>query len=186
MKLSPREKKFVAAALVAGTLFACTEFLVLPWSEKNIGSQETLRLKQKALRRERELAISAPQIRAQTAALEGRLTDEEHRLLSAPDANQAGAQLQEWLVRQATEQHLNVVRSEFLPSSPVAESYVLIPVRIELNGRITQIVQFLTAALQGERVASLDELQIGDVGVIDKEKMVRCSVIVSSLMRRTN
>ncbi len=176
---------FIAAAVVSGFLFAVVEFWAVSQTEGQTGDEQSLQLAQKALRHRRGLAASAQAVQGQTTTLEARLAEEEQRLLAAADVNQAGAQLQEWLVQRATEQQLNVVRSDFLPPSSLAETYVRVPVRIELNGRITQLAQFLTTILQGERFAALDELQISGSGG-DKEKRARCVVVISCLMKKTD
>lgn len=183
MKLSAREKKLIAAAGIAGLLFVALEFLVLPATEEGAGGKEQLMLAQKELRNRRELVAAANEWQSQVATLQMRLGEEERRLLAAPDVNQAGAQLQEWLGQRAAEQQLQILRSDFLPPSALADTYVRVPVQLELSGRITQLVQFFTAILQAERSVALEELQIIGAGA-GKEKRVRCVVVVTALMAK--
>src|SRR5271169_5760195 len=143
MRLNHRERKIVIGGLFAATLFAVAPFVVLPrWDRVKSGS-ESLFQAEKELRSDREL-IAAKQIREQEAALRARLDEQYGRLLSAPDANQAGAEFQTWLAAGAAQQQLGFVRSEFLAPMVVGDKYVRIPVRLELTGRITQITQFLS------------------------------------------
>lgn len=181
MKLLPREKKLVLVALSTALVFVLLEFVILPQWESGEDSAGTLFLAQKELRSNREL-IASKQLRDQEITLRSRLAEEEKRLLVAPDANQAGALLQKWLAEQAAEQKLGLARSEFLPSSPVSDTYLRIPVRLELNGRITQLTEFLNAVVNGPRIIDIEELQMNSAG--DKEKTIHCGIVVAALMAK--
>jgi len=181
MKLRSREKKFLIAALLAAFVFALLEFVALPGWDGAKGSTGDLFLAKKQLRFSQEL-IAAQQLRDQRAALRGRLGEKEHQLLVAQDANQAGAQLQRWLANRAVDQQVGLVRSEFLAPSPLGDNYVRIPVRLQLNGRITQLTQFLNAIIAGDRIVEIEELQLSGAG--DKEKLVHCGVVVAALMAK--
>jgi len=181
MTLRPREKKFLIAAFVAFLAFVLLEFVVLPEWERVQSTRGSLVLAQKELRYDREL-VAAKQLRDQQSALQAQLTEREHHLLVGPDTNQASAELQTWLSQRAAEQQLGLVRSEFLAPNPVGDDYVRIPVRLELNGRVTQLSQFVSAILGGERIVEIEELQISSTG--DKDKRVHCGVVIAALMRK--
>lgn len=181
MTLRPREKKFLIGALLAALVFVLLEFVALPGWEDATSSTGNLFLAKKQLRFSREL-IGAKQLRDQQTALRGRLDEKEHQLLVAQDANQAGAQLQTWLASRAADQQVGLVRSEFLAPSPLGENYVRIPVRLQVNGRITQLTQFLNAIIAGDRIVEIEELQLSGAG--DKEKLVHCGVVVAALMAK--
>lgn len=181
MKLQSREKKFVIGALVAALLFAVVQFLVLPeWDRAKSGSGSLFQA-QKELRSSREL-LAAKQLREQEAALRARLDEQNRRLLTASDANQAGAQFQTSLAAAAAQQQLGLVRSEFLTPAAMGQKYVRIPVRLELTGRITQITQFLAAITTGNQIVSIEELDLNSNG--DKEKGVHCGLVVAALMAK--
>lgn len=182
MNLQPREKGFLIAGLLGALVFLFLEFVALPnWTSAE-SSSNRLFLAQKELRYSRDL-LAAKQLRDREVALRGRLEEQEHRLLVAPDSSQAGAQLQRWLADHAAELQLGLVRSEFLAPVPVGESYLRIPVRLELNGRITQLTRFFTEVTSGERIAEIEELQITGAG--DKEKHVHCVVVIAALMAKS-
>ena len=185
MKLRERDKKFLMVLASSALVFVLLNYFVLPWSEKFIDTGEQLTLAEKKLRQKKELIASAPQVRSQLAALQARLDHEEKRLLPPTDANQAGAQLQDWLAQRAVEQKLEVQRSDFLATAPVSDLYIRVPVRLELGGGITQVVQFMNVVTHGERMVSVDELHINSMGV-DKDKRVHCSVVISSLMPKVS
>ena len=185
MKLGDRDKKFLMVLAFSAAVFVLLNYVLLPWSDKFMDAGEQLTLAQKKLRQEKELIASAPRVQSELAALQARLDQEEKRLLPATDANQAGAQLQDWLAQRAGEQKLDVQRSDFLATTPVSDLYIKVPVRLELNGAITQVVQFMNVVARGERVVSVDELHINSMGV-DKEKRVHCSVVISSLMPKVS
>lgn len=181
MMLQQREKKFVIGALVAALLFAVAQFLVLPRWDRAESGWGSLFQAQKELRSDLEL-IAAKQLREQDAALRTRLDEQNRRLLSAPDANQAGAEFQTWLAAGAAQQQLGFVRSEFLAPVIVGDKYVRIPVRLELTGRITQITQFLASITTSDRMVAIDELDLRSSG--DKEKRIHCGLVAAALMAK--
>jgi Tfp pilus assembly protein PilO len=183
MTLAVREKKLITLAMASAVAFALLNWFVLPWTDQLMDSGDQLRLAEKKLRQEKELLAAGPQITAQTQALQSRLDTEEKRLLPTVDASQAGAQLQSWLVQRAGELQVDVQRSDFIAASPVSEKYVRVPVRMDLNGPITQVVQFMNAVTHSDRLVSVDELQISSFGV-EKEKRVRCTLVISGLMAK--
>jgi Tfp pilus assembly protein PilO len=182
MKLHPREKKFVAVALLAMVLFVLLQYVLLPRWDRRKDSRDDLLLAQRELRRRRELLAAGNSLRNQAETLQARLAEQEGRLWTAQDTNQAGAQLQAWLVQRVAEQQLELVRSDFLPPSPVGDAYVRVPVQLELNGRVTQLIQFFGSIKQGDKAVALDELQISSGG--GKEKRVRCVVVIAGLMAK--
>lgn len=184
MKLSPRERKFIAAAIITAALVAGLQFVVLPlWNRQASGAEDLLRA-QKQLRRQKELIAATKQIQSQTVALEGRLTEEERRLLSPEDSNKAAAELEGWVAQRAGEQKLAIGRIEFLPSTPFGKMYVRVAVQLELNGQMTQLAQFFDALLKSEKTVALEDMQINSVG--SKDKRVRCVVMITTLMRTAN
>jgi multidrug efflux pump subunit AcrA (membrane-fusion protein) len=182
MKLNPREKKFVIAGLAALVAFAAAEFVIFPASSFWNNGDEQLVLAQRKLGREREL-VAAKQLPARVAASRTQLLLEQKRLLQGKDANQAGAQLQTWLTQQAAAQQLEVLRSDFLPPSSFAPGLVRVPVRIELHGRITQIVAYLAAITGGTPMAAVDEMQFSNYGA-NTPKQIHCVVVISGLMAK--
>jgi type II secretory pathway component PulM len=183
MKVTPRERKFLLAALVAAVAFVLLEFVIAPPGASEIDTGiDQLALEQRTLRRQEELAAAA-RLPSAVAALQARLAQERKGLLPGSDPNQAGAQLGTWLARLAANQQLEVLRTDFLPTASVAPGLVRVPVRIELHGRITPIVAFLTSVTQGDQMASVDQTQLSNYGD-DKNKELLCVVVVSGLMSK--
>lgn len=181
MKLQARERKSLIAVGVAALVFVLLEFVALPHWDSVQTSSGSLFLANKELRYDREL-LAAKQLRDQAVTLQARLSEEEHRLIVAPDTDQAGAQLQKWLADRAAGQQMRLVRSEFLAPSAIGENFVRIPVRLELTGRMTQLTQFFNTITAGERIVEVDELQISGSG--DKEKRVHCEVVIGAVMAK--
>lgn len=181
MKLQPREKSFLIVALASAVVFVLVEFVVLPRWDRAGSESGSLFQVQKELRASREL-VATKQLREQVAALHSHLDEQNHRLLSAADPNQAGAQFLTWLTAGASQQQLGFVRSEFLAPVPVGEKYMRIPVRLELTGRITQITEFLASITSSDRLVSIDELDVAGNG--DKEKKIHCALVASALMSK--
>lgn len=179
MKVAGREKRFLLALVFSTVFLAFANYVLLPWGERVLTSGQQLTLAEKKLRQKRELVAAAPRVDAELKALEARLDSEEKRLLPTSDPSQASAQLQQWVSQRAAEQKVEVLRSDFLAAAPVGEHYVRVPVRLELNAPITQMVQFLNALTRGDRMVAIDELSV--TSFVDKEKRVRCSMVVSAL-----
>ena len=183
MKLTQRDRSFLALGLLSALIFAALNWGVLPWTERFMDSGQQLTLAEKKLRQRKELVAAAPQAQAQLKQAEAQLAEQEKHLLPKSDAEQAGPQLQQWLVARAAEQKLEVGRTDFLAATPVGNDYLRVPVRLDFNAPITQVVQFLNAVTHGERVVSVDELQINSYGT-EKDKKVHCGVVISALMSK--
>lgn len=184
MKINPREKKFLLAAVGVIIAYVLIQFVFTSGSNPvpiDAGLDQ-LALAQRTLRHDRELA-SASQLTTSVVALDARFQQEQKGLLAGMDPNQAGAQLQTLLANRAAAQQLEVVRTDFLPTAPVSPGYLRVPVRIELHGRITQLIAFLTSVTQGQPMASVDEAQFSNYSTA-KEKQLLCVVVISGLMAR--
>jgi Tfp pilus assembly protein PilO len=184
MKLRPRERTFVVVAVVAALLLTGLRYVAIPLSDRQASGAEELLRAQKQLRRQRELIAATKQIQSQTGTLEARLTEQGRRLPSAEDSNKAGAELEGWVVQKAGEEKLDVGRIEFLPSIPFGKMYARLAVQFELNGQMTQLVQFFDDLLKSEKMVALEDVQINSIG--SKDKRVRCVVVVTTLMPTAN
>lgn len=185
MTLKSRDRRALMLLAASAVLFLFLNYFAVPWGEKFMSSGEDLRMAEKKLRHEKELLTAGPQIDAQVKLMQTRLDSEEQKLLTTTDRNQATAQLQQWISQRASEQKVELLRSDFNDATPYADDYLRVPVRLELTGPITQVVQFINAITHGDRIVSVDELSINS-GVVDKEKKVRCSMVVSALMRKAS
>lgn len=185
MKLSQRDRRALMLLAASAAVFLLLNYVVVPWGEKFMTSGDELRMAEKKLRHEKQMLTSAPQVDAQVAALQGQLDGEEQKLLSGSDRNQAGAQLQQWIAQRAADQKLELLRTDFIEATPYADDYLRIPVKVELNGPITQVVQFINAVTRGDRLIAVDELVVNSA-FGDKDKKVRCSMVISALMRKAS
>ncbi len=183
MNLAEREKRLIALAVFSAMLFSLLNWVVLPWSDDFFASGQDLARAEKKLRSRRELVAAAPQVQARLQLLQVKLDGEEKRLLATADSNQAGAQFQQWLAQRAVEQKLDVQRTDFLPVAPLSDDYVRVPVRLDLEGPITQVVQFMNAITHGDKAVAVDELHVASSGP-EKEKRVRCTIVISALMAK--
>jgi Tfp pilus assembly protein PilO len=138
---------------------------------------------EKKLRHEKEVLASANQVDVELKGLQARLDSEEGKLLAVADRNQASAQLQAWIAQRATEQRVDLLRTDFIDAVPYADDYLRVPVRVELVGPITQVAQFINAVTHGDRLVAVNELTMNS-GFSDKDKKVRCSMVISSLIRK--
>jgi Tfp pilus assembly protein PilO len=185
MKLTQRDRRALLFLGGSAVLFLFLNYVAVPWGEKFITSGDALKIAEKKLRHQKEMLVSAPQVEIQVKTLQGRLNVEEQKLLNGADRSQASAQLQQWIAQRAAEQKLELLRTDFIDAVPYADDYLRVPVRLEMIGPITQVVQFINAVTHGDRIVAVDELNVNS-GYIDKEKKVRCTMVVSALMRKTS
>ena len=185
MTLKSRDRRALMLLAFSAVTFLFLNYAVVPWGEKFMTSGDDLRMAEKKLRREKDMLASAPLVEAQVKGLQARLDAEEQKLLPGTDPNQATAQLQQWIAQRASEQKVELLRTDFIEAKPYADDYMRVPVRLEMIGPITQVVQFINAMTHGDRIVSVDELNVNS-GYIDKEKKVRCSMVVSALMRKAS
>ena len=185
MKLNSRDRRALLLLGFSAVLFLFLNYVAVPWGEKFMSSGDDLKMAEKKLRREKEMLASGPLVDAQLKGLQARLDGEEQKLLTGSDTAQATAQLQQWIAQRASEQKVELLRSDFIEPKPYADDYVRVPMRLEMTGQITQVVQFINALTHGDRTVSVDELNV-NAGYVDKEKKVRCSMVVSALMRKAS
>ena len=183
MKLKSQDRRALILLAASAALFLLLNYVVVPFGEKFMNSGEDLRIAEKKLRHEKEMLASAPQVEAQAKALQTSLDAQEQKLLATTDRSQASAQLQQWIAQRASEQKIELLRTDFMDVAPYADDYVRVPVKIELNGPITQMAGFINAVTHGDRLVAIDELSVTG-GFADKDKKVRCSMVVSALMRK--
>jgi hypothetical protein len=183
MKLTQRDRRALLFLGCSAVLFLFLNYVVVPWGEKFMTSGDNLKIAEKKLRHEKEMLVSAPQVELQLKALQARLDVEEQKLLQGADRSQASVQFQQWIAQRAAEQKLELLRTDFIDAAPYGDDYLRVPVRLELMGPITQVVQFINSITHGDRIVAVDELNVNS-GYIDKEKKVRCTMVVSALMRK--
>jgi Tfp pilus assembly protein PilO len=185
MKLSSRDRRALMLLAFSAVFFLFLNYVAVPWGEKFMTSGDDLKMAEKKLRRQKEMLASAALVDVQLKGLQSRLDAEEGKLLTGADPAQATAQLQHWIAQRASEQKVELLRSDFIEAKPYADDYLRVPVRVEMVGPITQVTQFINSMTHGDRIVSVDELNVNS-GYIDKEKKVRCSMVVSALMRKAS
>ena len=185
MTLKSRDRRALMLLGFSAVLFLFLNYVAVPWGERFMTSKDDLKMAEKKLRHDKEMVASAPMMDVQVKQLQGRLDAEEQKLLAGTDRNQASAQLQQWIAQRATEQKVELLRSDFIEAKPYADDYLRVPIKVELNGPITQVAQFMNVLTHGDRLVSIDELTVNSA-YGDKEKKVRCSMIVSALMRKAS
>lgn len=185
MKITERDRRALLLLAFSAVLFLFLNYVVVPWGEKFMTSGDDLRMAEKKMRHEKEMLASAPAVEVQLKSMQGRLDTEEQKLLQTTDKSQADAQFQQWIAQRAAEQKVELQRTDFLDVAPYADAYVRVPVKIQLTGPITQVVQFINSITHGDRLVSVDELNVNS-GYIDKEKKIQCSMVVSALMRKAS
>ncbi|MBI4464609.1 MAG: hypothetical protein HY647_07885, partial [Acidobacteria bacterium] len=117
---------------------------------------------------------------AEIAALEARLREAEGGLLNSKTPPLASAEMQE-LVKQLTAAHSIEVRSsEFLPTKPLGAGYLQVPLGLQFQCRLDQLVNFLKAAEQSPKYLAVSRLFIQSTA--NQEKFISVSMTVAGVM----
>ncbi|MBI4460966.1 MAG: hypothetical protein HY648_13035 [Acidobacteria bacterium] len=183
MPLRQRDKKALAVAAAAVALFLLFQFVVFPLWDGWQQARANLPMQERTLLKYRQ-AVEGIGVRgAETASLEFRLREEEAGLLSSDSAALASAELQD-LVKQLTEaQSLPVVSSNFLPTRPLGAGYAQVPLGVQFQCHLDQLVNLLQALAQSPKNLRVLRLQIQAVDI--GEKLLQVNLTVGGVMRAT-
>ena len=180
MPIQERDQKALKLAAAALLLFAVFRFGVFPawdhWQEQ----RASLTFEETTLAKYRAAVEALAQRSAEVSSLEARLQEAEAGLLSQRTSALASAELQE-LVKQLTAAHSIEVRSsEFLPSKPLGESYQQVPLGVQFQCRLDQLVNFLKAVEQSPKQLAVSKLLVQSAG--GPEKQINVSMTVTGVM----
>lgn len=159
MKITPREKKFLffGAIIIAAVAIFYLITLLLPNRESGaqlVEDKRAMLLKQRELLSQEE--IYKKQVEEYTLHLERDL----RQLLPGDNPNVAEADLQKLLMSFADQSGVEINRKNTLPDEEMENGLIKVSVSIEVNCNLDQLVQFLTAIQNYNRLLNIEQLQI--------------------------
>jgi hypothetical protein len=182
MAIRPRDKRALQLGAMALTLWVVLRFVVFPAWDRWQQERAELPLRETALVKYRQAlaGFSADQRTAQ--ALQDRLRQTESGLLESTTAALAAAEFQDW-VRQATARHdIALQSSQFLAVRPQPEGYAQVPLGLQFQCRLDQLVNFLAELRTGARLVAVPRLQIQSTGN-PAERTITVSMTVAGVIR---
>lgn len=176
MKLSKRERKVIfAGAIILGlALVVYVVLLLLPEFE----SRTSVEQKRKKLIQYKELLASESAYTAKIDEYKKRFQEDSNLLLSGETANVAGANLTNVLVQLASQNGVTITRREQQSEQKLQDNLIRIPVKLDMTCNMDQLVQFLSAVENYEKVLTVDELSISSFQ-IQKRWDTRPNVTIS-------
>ena len=176
MKLSKREKKiiFAGAVILAVAFVVYAVLLLLPEFE----SRASVEQKRRKLLQYKELLDSESTYAAKIEQYKKRLQEDSNLLLPGETANVAGANLTNVLVQLAGQNGVTITRREQQSEQKLQDNLVRIPVKMDMTCNMDQLVQFLTAVKNYEKVLTVDELSVSSFQ-IQKRWDTRPNVTIS-------
>ncbi len=160
MKLTSREKVFiwVGAGVVAAVLIFYGATKLLPADSGDLS--QTVELKKRVLRNRRE-TLRREEIYRKRLELYGKRLDQDRtRLLPGDNPNVAGAELQKILKDFADQSGVEITQKNTLPEKKVQDMLTKVSVVIQTNCDLDQLVQFMTAIENYEKLLKIEEFII--------------------------
>ncbi len=160
MKLTSREKLviWIGAGVVAAVLiyYGATKFL--PTDSGDLS--QTVELKKRILRNRRETLRREETYRKRLESYGRRLDQDMTRLLPGDNPNVAGAELQKILKDFADKSGVEITQKNTLPEKKVQDTLTKVSVVIQTNCDMDQLVQFMTAIENYEKLLKIEEFII--------------------------
>ncbi|MBI4459150.1 MAG: hypothetical protein HY648_03700 [Acidobacteria bacterium] len=181
MALRRQDKRALSMAAGAVALFLFFQFAVFPLWDRWQQERLNLPVQEQTLVKYRQAVAAAGLRSAETTSLEARLREAEAGLLAGESAALASAELQDLVKQLTAAQSINVGSSNFLPTRPVGEDYVQVPLGMQFQCRIDQLVNLLQAVAQSPKNLRVLRLQIQAISAA--EKLLQVNLTVGGLMR---
>ena len=181
MAIGKRDQRALLLGGVALAVWVILRLAILPGWDRWQQDRTEMPLRETALIKYRQ-ALAAESADKRTAeSLRNRLRESESGLLQSSTPALASAEFQDW-VRQTTTNHAIELRtSEFLALRPQAHGYAQVPLGLQFQCRLDQLVNFLSELRSGSRIVAIPRLQIQSTG--GPEKLVLVSLTVAGVMR---
>lgn len=157
MRISTREKRFL---IVGGVLALVVVILYLAPMLLPQDLSSEVESKKSLLRRQREFISQEEIFKARIAQDQQRLAQDLDRLLPGSNPSAAGPALQKVLQDLADSLQVEISRKTILPEQKLQENLTKVAVQLDVNCNLDQLVRFMTAIENYEKLLKIDELFI--------------------------
>ena len=178
MKLTSREKSLIVAGavVVVAVLIFYGISSLMPDRES---LSQTVDLKKKMLLKQREILSREEIYKKRVEQYSKHLEQDMTRLLPGDNPNVAGAELQRILKDFADRSGVEITQKNTLPPKKVQDMLTKVSVRIETNCDLEQLVQFLAAIENYEKLLGIEEFLITSFPIqIKKRYEIRPSLTI--------
>jgi type II secretory pathway component PulM len=157
VKITAREKKFLIAGGVVALVVIAFYLSPMLLPQDLSGMVET---EKNLLRRQREFISQEEVFKARIAQGQQRLAQDLDLLLPGNNPSAAGPALQKVLQDLADSLQVEISRKTILPEQKLPENLTKVTVQLDINCTLDQLVRFMTAIENYEKVLKIDELFI--------------------------
>jgi Tfp pilus assembly protein PilO len=182
MALQQRDRRALKGMAAAVAVWLLLRFAIFPAWDRWDEAREQLPMREAALIKYRQAIQTLGAATESEELLQRRLRQAEEGLLQGATPALAAAELQEWVRQTAASRDIEVRSSEFLPVRSQQNGYAQVPVGLQFQCRLDQLVSFLEELQTSSRILTIPRFQAQARGN-DKEKLVNVSLTVAGLTR---
>ena len=176
MQINKRDRRALQVGAIAVALWLILRFAVLPVWDRWQQARTDLPLQETALIKYRQALAAAGAEKTTAETLEKRLREVESELLASATPALASAELQDWVRQTAANHAIEVRSSEFLAVRPQSNGYVQVPLGLQFQCRLDQLVNFLSAMHSGPKILAVPRLAIQSSGGVEKLLSVNMTI----------
>ena len=155
-----KDKRALWAAGAALALFALFRFAIFPAWDFLQEARSTLPGRQQTLEKYRDVLRAAELRRTETSLLEARLRQAEAELLASETPALAAAEMQDLMKQLMAEQSIEIRSSAFLPVKPLGDHYLQVPLGVQFQCTMDQLVNFLERIARGPKRLAISNLAL--------------------------
>lgn len=181
MNFAEKDKKALAFAGIAIALYAAAQFAVFPLWDTLQERRDNLPIVERKLEKYHAVVRTAELRRAEAASVETRLQEAEKGLLTSETASLASAELQQLAKQLTAAESIDIRSNNFLPAKPAGGEYVQIPLGLQFQCRLDQLVNLLTDFSGHQKRLAVSRLNIQTFG--GKDKQIIVGMELSGFMR---
>jgi hypothetical protein len=181
MAISKRDKRALQVGAAALAVWVILRFAAFPVWDHWQQQRSELPLRETALIKYRQ-ALAGAGAEEQTAkSLKARLQRTESGLLTSATPALAAAEFQDWIRQSAASHSIELRSSQFLDLRPMEDGYTQVPLGLQFQCRLGQLVEFLSDLRAGPKIVGVPRLQIQSNGGSDK--LITVSLTAAGVMR---
>ena len=181
MAIGKRDRKALQLGGMALAVWVILRFAVFPAWDRQQQERAELPLRETALLKYRQ-ALAAVSADERTAELlQIRLRETESGLLENSSPALASAEFQDRIRQSAANHAIELRSSQFLALRPLEAGYAQVPLGLQFQCRLDQLVNFLAELRSGPKIVAVPQLQIQSNG--GPEKLIAVTLTAAGVMR---
>ena len=180
--ISKRERWLIVAAGTAILVFILMQYYVLPYFDSLAVTAEKIDIQSKRVSSHRRVLRGQDTVKAALEEAYKQVALMETGLLTSRTDALAGAEIQGLVKDLAVSRGMAFRRSDLLPVKNISPEYSKISTRIEVNGNIHQLADFLVSLESSQKILFVEEMRIAPVQMGDlKNKQIMSTLLISGL-----